>query len=1124
MTLLSRQHLVGGTPNDRLPALFEESVLSAEAVTESLGVQVRAAVELIVTALSEGSLRAQELGEEDPLPEDLGQTYDAAVTMMMRIVFLLFAEERALLPQDQLFAAGYGLSDRFDVLDARAQQEGQEALDATALTWHRLLATSGALHRGASFEDMRLPAYGGSLFDPDRFGFLTATSQHGTLRVTVSDRVMWHVLRSVQMASVGGQARRVSFRDVDVEQIGYIYEGLLGYTCQRAETLTVGLAGKAGAEPEMTVEELDDLAEEHINDRAIAEAIRAWAKEHQPASVCSSVSRLTKDLATGDSRDDADRALRSVTDDEAIRERLRPWVGVIRRDLRDRPVVIVPGGLLVSETPSRRNAGAHYTPKALAEEVVQHALEPLCYRPGPHQTADRSRWQRLGSTELLNLKVADIACGSGAFLVAAAQYLAARVVEAWRDEESSQASPDALRIRALRSVVARCLYGADINAMAVEMCKLSLWLVSLDRDLPFSFVDDKVLHGNSLLGLTSVRQLEALHITPPTGQSQGRFEISGDTFVDPLDASVHIARAVALRRELASPIDDTDPQRSAAAKRRQLLNAHDQVADLSLVADGIIAAGLMVGGKQGKAPEDAYSTLRLAVNTAFTNSGTGDTSLLGAIVDRGLTPTVETDYDRWKPLHWILEVPDVMERGGFDAVIGNPPFLGAKKLTPALGFTVRQWFVHVLADGTAGNADLVAYFFLRAMSLLQPAGTLGLIATNTIAQGDTREIGLDRMVEAGFAITRSIQSRSWPAASANLEYAGVWGTIGPVASSVPRISDEVAVADISTRLEPTGRTSGNPQRLSENVNIAFQGCIVLGKGFVLNPSDAQKWIDDDPRNAEVLFPYMNGQDLNSRPDASPSRWVIDLGERGEHEARTFILPWDRVTREVRPTRITKDREKYPRMVDEWWKFWNARPGLRKAIQGLDEVMTIVLHSKSVMPVRVPADRVFSHALAVFATDDYVDQAVLSSSLHQFWAITFGSTLETRVRYTPSDVFETFPRPGPTDALNDIGRTLDVERRDIMLRRDLGLTKLYNLVSDPDIGNSADRDVARMREIHVGLDNAVMKAYGWDDVPLDHGFHTYRQMERWTVSPAARVEILDRLLEENHRRYAEEKQL
>ncbi|MGH3796692.1 MAG: hypothetical protein ACRDSP_17595 [Pseudonocardiaceae bacterium] len=136
-----------------------------------------------------------------------------------------------------------------------------------------------------------------------------------------------------------------------------------------------------------------------------------------------------------------------------------------------------------------------------------------------------------------------------------------------------------------------------------------------------------------------------------------------------------------------------------------------------------------------------------------------------------------------------------------------------------------------------------------------------------------------------------------------------------------------------------------------------------------------------------------------------------------------------------------------------------------------------------------------------------------------WAIKYGSGLRKDPRYTPSGVFETFSRPEPTDRLAEMGRTLDTERREIMVRRDLGLTKLYNLVNDPNTPNSADADVARMREIHVELDHAVMDAYGWGDVPLEHGFHTYRQMLRWTVSPTARVEILDRLLEENHRRAA-----
>jgi len=193
--------------------------------------------------------------------------------------------------------------------------------------------------------------------------------------------------------------------------------------------------------------------------------------------------------------------------------------------------------------------------------------------------------------------------------------------------------------------------------------------------------------------------------------------------------------------------------------------------------------------------------------------------------------------------------------------------------------------------------------------------------------------------------------------------------------------------------------------------------------------------------------------------------------------------------------------------------------MRKAIENLDEVLVLTITSKTVMPLRATTEKIFGNTVDVFATASYADQAVLSSSQHQMWAIRYGYSMRIDPRYTPSKVFETFPRPNPTELLAEIGQTLDAERRAIMVRRDLGLTRLYNLVNDPESADSADPDVARMREIHVELDQAVMDAYGWREVPLEHGFHTYRQMRRWTVSPTARVEILDRLLAENHRRAA-----
>lgn len=125
------------------------------------------------------------------------------------------------------------------------------------------------------------------------------------------------------------------------------------------------------------------------------------------------------------------------------------------------------------------------------------------------------------------------------------------------------------------------------------------------------------------------------------------------------------------------------------------------------------------------------------------------------------------------------------------------------------------------------------------------------------------------------------------------------------------------------------------------------------------------------------------------------------------------------------------------------------------------------------------------------------------------------------RYTPSDVFETFPRPLATRELEEIGREMELARREIMERRGLGITPLYNLVNDMQVANATDMDVARMRELHVALDAVVLDAYGWSDIEPDYGFYGIRKMQRWTVSPSARIELLDRLLKENHRRAIQE---
>ncbi|MDT3395399.1 DNA methyltransferase [Streptomyces sp. B1866] len=1108
--LLQRRRLVGGKQQDRLTELFGESVTAAEKITEALGTQVRRAVELIVQALSEGALDAQRRGEPDPLPAARGEVYEAAVTVMMRVVFLLFAEERGLLPQSRLFAMGYGISDELDRLDAREKDEGEQALDATFLTWHRLLATSQALYRGATFEDLRLPEYGGSLFDPARFPFLTACDSQDTLAITVSDRVMLEVLRAVQIAQLPGGARRISFRHIDVEQIGYIYEGLLGYSCEPAEEIIVGLTGSAGSEPEIPLATLEELSQAKRTETALADAILAWIKQHQPAAKPTSKAALTKALKAGDTLDDTEIALRDVTDDPELRDRLRPFIGIIRRDLRNRPLVVEPGGVLLVETPSRASAGAHYTPRSLAEEVVRYALEPLVYSPGPHQTADQDAWRPIDSDQILDLRIADIACGSGAFLVAAARYLADRLVEAWQREGVAYGrTPHDLHVHAIRTVVATCLYGADINGMAVEMCKLSLWLVSLDPKLPFSFVDDKVLHGNALLGLTDANQLRSLHIDPASAGNQ--FSIFA------LDVDDILDQASRLRRQLATEVDDNDPQRSAATKRRQFRRYQELTEQLADVADGVIAAGLRWGGKPGKQLKAAYEDLRIAVESEYpAGGGEADRTMLDGIKKAGLTPTVTTDYEQWKPLHWILAVPDVMERGGFDAIVGNPPFLGGQKLTGAMGTNVRDWFVAVIASGRKGSADLVAYFALRAHQLLTARGNTGLIATNTLAQGDTREVGLDQITGRGVEIQRAIKSAPWPSSSAALEYCAVWTSQEQLPPEAGRVLDGEQVAGITSSLDRKSRVEGRPFRLVANQGKSFIGSYVLGKGFILESDQAHELIARDPRNKDVLFPYLNGEDLNSRPDCSASRWVINFHDWPEEQARRYPEVFDIIERLVKPVRLKVTHSKNAR--EKWWQYERRRPELYSIISDLDRVLVVALVSRTVMPTWTSSQQVLAHKLCVFAVDEDEYLAFMASSFHASWAWRNSSTMKADLNYSPSDVYETLPHPKFNHALAEQGAALHRLRKELAMERSEGLTKLYNAFHDPAV---TDADIRALREVHELIDRTVADLYGWNDLDIRHDFHETRQGVRRTLEGAINAEILDRLLELNHERHRAE---
>ncbi|MFE2595879.1 type IIL restriction-modification enzyme MmeI [Streptomyces sp. NPDC059396] len=284
---------------------------------------------------------------------------------------------------------------------------------------------------------------------------------------------------------------------------------------------------------------------------------------------------------------------------------------------------------------------------------------------------------------------------------------------------------------------------------------------------------------------------------------------------------------------------------------------------------------------------------------------------------------------------------------------------------------------------------------------------------------------------------------------------------------------------------------------------------MLGKGFILTPQHAEDLIQRDPRNKDVLFPYLNGEDLNSRPDCSASRWVINFHDWNEERARSYPDVFAIVERDVKPERL-KNNRKVRR--ERWWQYAERAPKLYQAIKGLDRILVVALVSRTVMPARVISRQVLSHKLGVFATAEDADLALLSSSFHSLWAWRNSSTMKADLNYSPSDVYETLPWPESIVELTAAGQALEIARSSIMKNRQLGLTKLYNLIHDATV---ADSDVLGLRNLHREIDRAVSGAYGWGDLNLDHGFYSTRQGIRYTIDPVMQIEILDRLLELNH---------
>ena len=1105
--LLGQTRLLSVPRPKRLAALLEDSRKYQNEVSERLAEQVlHALYELLRGFQAAHDTSKGELLRE-PLADNPDEVYRGLLTVVLRLVFLLYAEERDMLPQDETFLGAYSLAGLYERLREDAALH-PDTMDQRFGGYAQLLALFRMVHDGARAGAMRLPPRHGALFDPDRYRFLEGRGAGGARQIDdridpplVPDGTIYRVLEKLIVLD----GERISYRALDVEHVGSVYETMMGFRLETAEGLTVAIraAKKQGAPAAVN---LNALLEQPPATRA------KWLQDCTDRKLTDRLRRAARDAGTM----------------EALHAALDPVID------RNATPDLVPGGAMVLQpSEERRRSGSHYTPRELTEPIVRTALAPIF---------DRLRAEGGGPLrpeQILDLKVCDPAMGSGAFLVEACRQLGDALVAAWQAHDAMpEIPPDENEIIfARRQVAQRCLYGVDRNPKAVDLAKLSLWLVTLAKDHPLTFLDHALRPGDALVGL-SRRQLDAFHWKDDAKPFQAGFEA--------MRAREHLARASELRRR----IREADDSVSEMELRHLCDDARFETDNVRLLGDLALAA--FFEGSKPKQREDLRRQFGDEVQRGEMHGYVGWLEEL-----RRKEPPLA-------PFHWEIEFPEVFDREnpGFDSVLGNPPFAGKNTVAAANVAGYPDWLKQVHEE-SHGNADLVAHFFRRAFGLLRTGGTSGLIATNTIAQGDTRSTGLRSICTNGGEIYQARRRVKWPGLAAVVvsvlhmhkgDFPGV------------KLLDGEAVDTITAFLFHRG-AHDDPARLKANAGKSFVGSYVLGMGFTFDDSDTKgvatplaemrRLIEEEPRSREAIFPYIGGEEVNTSPTHAHHRFVINFRDyplRRENLAelwadvdedqrrvwlRNGIVPPDY------PEPVAADWPDLLTIVEQkargtrgnhstapWWQFERLRPELFAGIAGLDRALVNSQVSAHLQFAFVPTNLVYAHTTYVFPFDTFAAFCALQSRPHEIWARFFASSLEDRLRYTPSDCFETFPFPDGWNThpdLERIGADYYHFRADLMIRRDEGLTKTYNRLHDPE---EANLDISRLRDLHTAMDRAVLDAYGWTDIPTDCEFlldyeideedwGTRKKPYRYRWPDDVRDEVLARLLELNAQRSEEE---
>lgn len=1125
-----------GPPEETMDQLLERSTEFHEEVTDTLGEQVRHAVEVLVRALGRAD---QDRNGELLKDVDPKQLYEAGLTVMMRLVFTLCAEERELLLLgDPVYDQNYAISNMRALLREQEDNHGSEVLEKRFDAWSRLLSTFRMIYGGAEHEGLRLPALGGSLFDPDRFPFLEGRAPGTNWKdepanpLPIDNHTVLLLLRSLQVLQQKGGAQMLSYKGLDVEQIGHVYEGLLEYTVDRVDELSIGFSGsKTVTNPIVPVSELLDLDEAKLAKKLAdetgktASAIKNALKKEPDESALPAL-------------------IQALGNDEESARKLLPLAGLIRKDSWGTLMIYPANSFAVVPGEGRRATGAHYTPAEFARDIVEKTLTPVIYE-GPAKGWPEDEWKLRSSAELLDLKVCDPAMGSAAFLVATCRYLSEKLITAWQAEEDAgkeinvdgqalepgsgaELMPNELDDRLLvarRLVAERCIYGVDMNPMAVELAKLSIWLVTLQKGRPFGFLDHNLRSGDALLGLHNLDQLTKLSMHP---QAEDQSLIFGQSIRNAVEKALEVRKE--LRKVSIRDVHDVEKMAELNA------TAKSKLVPVELLADAMIGEALVCGGKENKLKATLEALSERADGILRLNEETVEEIETQTLIN--LSIDQPSGKEPRKPFHWALEFPEVFENAGFNVFVGNPPYGGKTTICEGNGKAYLMLLTNFLHRKAHGNSDLVSHFFRRSYVLLRKTGTFGLIATKSISKGETRKTGLAWIRNNHGFIYQAVKRIKWPGKASvivsvicvsKFHYKGNLFLNGKI---TPKIT---------SYLFHQG-SDDDPHKLKASANMSFQGCVVVGMGFTFDDAkkdecnsldQMEEVIKEDPKNKELIFPFIGYSEVANHPSHKPTRYIINFGERSYEESKKWPSLLALVEKKVKVERTkslnkswSKDKEK---RVKYWWQFARNAKDLYSKLSSHNRALVAGSQaSKHFTFTFLPSTYIFSSNLTVIALDTFSSFVSLQNSIHEIWSRFFITPLGDTFVYSPSDCFQNFPFPenwqnDPT--LESVGKTYYEFRADLMIRNDEGLTKTYNRFHDPD---ESHPDILKLRELHAAMDRAVLDAYGWNDISTDCEFIADYEVEegkkipwRYRWPEEVHDEVLARLLELNQKRYEEE---